>query len=397
MIISFLGYPRPDGSVGIRNHVLVLPGGLISTKICEFVNGSHTIISADTGLLRTKRDREIVARTLVGIGKNPNVAGLILHDISAASGYPELKPETLAHRIAETGKSVEVITSNQYPNACKVIERGIRVARQMVCDASSMRRQLVDDSHLAIGVKCGRSDATSGIAGNPVMGYLVDNVVDAGGIALFGETTEIIGAEHLLAKRAISEQVGQEIIKAALETEEKAKSCGEDIRTINPMPANISGGISTLEEKSLGAIAKAGTSPIQGVLKYAQPPAGKGLYFVDSWPGSLSILLGFEAAGATLTLYQLGGGGFLGDTILFPSPSGVAPLFWTTANRNTFQLAGESIDFFSGTVIEGKETIEQCGEKLCRLVREVASGSMCKAETIKYQDPVEIYRLDHPF
>lgn len=395
--MSFWGYPRADGTAGIRNYVLILPGGLVSTKICEFVNGVRTIITTDVGSGRTTRDRETIARTLVGLGRNPNVYGVILHGISLGSGYPELQIETLASQIAETGKPVEVISVKQYPDGFKVIERGIRVARKMVQDASHVRREMLEDGHLSVAVKCGRSDATSGIAGNPVVGYLFDHVVGAGGSAFFGENTEIIGAEQILAKRAINEEVGREIIDVALATEERAKSYGEDIRSINPVPSNIAGGISTLEEKSLGAIAKGGTAPIQGVLRYAEAPPRKGLYFVDNWMTQLSIFVGYAAAGATLTIYQLGGGGFLEDTLLSPSLGVVAPLLWTTANQNTYQAAGESIDFYSGTVIEGKESLEEAGERLCELVRQVASGSLTKTETLKYQDPSQVYLQDSPF
>ena len=395
--MSFMGYPRANGTVGVRNYILVLPGGLVSSKICEFVNGTRTVITADIGGGRTKRDREAIARMLVGLGRNPNVAGVIIHGLNLGGGYPELKTEKLGEQIAETGKSVEVISEKKYPDAYKIIEKGIRVARQMVREASGIRRELVGDEHLSVAVKCGRSDATSGIAGNPAVGYLFDHVVGEGGTALFGENTEIIGAEHILAKRAINDAVGRSIIDVALATEARAKSYGEDIRSINPVPANIAGGISTLEEKSMGAITKAGTSPIQGVLQYAEEPSGKGLFFVDNWMNQLSIFLGYAAAGATLTFYQLGGGGFLEDTLLSPPLGVVAPLIWATANINTFQAAGESIDFYSGTVIEGKETLEEAGEKLCELTRQVASGSITKTETLKYQDPVQVYLQDSPF
>ena len=395
--MSFLGYKRPDGSVGIRNHVLVLPGGLISSKICEFVAGTRTITTADTGAGHTSRDRETVARILVGLGKNPNVAGVIVHGISLGAGYPELDMEKLASQIAESRKPVEFINPRKYPDNLQVIEKGIRIARQMVHDTSKARRELVEDSNLSIAVKCGRSDATSGLAGNPVMGYLFDKVVAAGGTALFGETTEIIGAEHLVAKRAVNKKVGQALISAVLAVEERAKQSGEDIRTINPVPANITGGITTLEEKSIGAIRKAGTSPIQGVLKYGEIPKGKGLYFVDNWMTQLSILPGYAAAGSTLLLYQMGGGGMLYDTLLSPSPGVVAPLLWATANRTAYQVAKESVDFYSGTVIEGKESVEEAGERLFSLVKDVASGTVTKVETINYTDPVQMYLLDTPF
>ena len=392
--MSFLGYVRPDGSVGIRNYVLVIPGGLISSKICDFVAGAKTIITADVGSGRTKKDRETVARVLTGLGRNPNVAGVIVHDISHGFGYPELKGELIASRIAETGKPVEHISSRDFPDNLQVIQRGITVARQLVQDASKARRELVDDSHLSIAVKCGRSDATSGLAGNPALGYLFDKVVAAGGTALFGETTEIIGAEHILVKRTVSKEVATKLLEAVYAIEERAKNCGEDIRTINPIPANIAGGITTLEEKSLGAIAKAGTYPIQGVLKYGEIPQGKGLYFVDNWMTQLSIFPGYAAAGATLLLYQMGGSGMLEDTLLSPSPAVISPLVWATANYRAYQVAKDSIDFYCGTVIEGAESIEEAGERLYALATDIASGTLTKTETLNYTDPIQMYLED---
>jgi altronate dehydratase large subunit len=395
--MAFWGFPRPDGTVGIRNHVLILPGALVSTKICAFVNGVSTLISADVGTGRTRRDRETIARTLVGLGKNPNVAGVILHDIRPGSTHPELKAEALAAQISESKKPVEVISGKGETDAFRVLERGIRVAREMVRQASQVRRERVEDRYLSIAIKCGRSDTTSGIAGNPVMGHLADAVVQAGGTVLFGETTEIIGAEHLLARRAASAEVGREIIRAARAVEERSRRYGEDLRKINPAPANIAGGITTLEEKALGAVAKSGTAKIQAVLGYGERPPGQGLFFVDDWWPQQSIFLGYAAAGAVLSIFQLGGGGYLEDTFLSPSPTGVNPLLWATSNPDAFQAAGESIDFYSGTVLDGRETIAQAGERLVERVRDISSGTLTKTETIKYQDPVQVYLQDPPF
>ena len=394
---EFLGYPRPDGTVGTRNYVVVLPAGLISSKICEFVNGVRTMVTADSGNGRSKRDRETIARIQAGLGKNPNVAGVILHELAWGTDYPELKPERLADEIAKTGKPVEYISSQKYTTAFQVIERGIKVARQMVQDASSVRRELVDDKYLTLGVKCGGSDATSGIAGNPTVGYLYDYVVRSGGKAMFGENTEIIGAEHILAKRAINEKVAQDVIDVAHATEERGKKIGEPIRAVNPVPANIKAGISTLEEKSLGAIVKSGTSQIQGVLKYGESPPHRGLFFVDNWQDPNSIFLGYVAAGANVVLLQLGFGGALKHTILPPTPTVVVPDIATTANPNTYKACGESIDFFSGTVIAGKESIAQAGERLCELVRKIASGTMTKSETLKFQDASQCFLMDAGF
>jgi len=395
--MKFLGYPRPDGSAGIRNYVLVIPGGMLATKICDSVVGTRTIVTADSGGGRTGRDRQTVARTLIGLGKNPNVASVIVHSQSRGAGYPELKLSYIAEEIARSGKWVEYIDNAQEGGTLRALEKGIQTARKMVLEASRIRRQPFDLSHLAVGVKCGHSDTTSGIAGNPVIGNLFDRIVQAGGTAFFGENTEIIGAEHVLAKRGINQEVASRILDVAAETEKIAKSTGEDIRTINPVPSNIAGGISTLEEKSLGAIHKSGSAPIQGVLQYGEQPPGKGLYFVDNWMSSTSIFAGYAAAGAQLVIFQLGGGGLSGEDLLYTSTAVVSPLMWTTANPMTLAMAPTSLDFYSGTVIEGKETIEEAGEKLLQTVLGIAAGTMTKVETIKYTSPTQIYLKDPCF
>ena len=395
--MKFLGYERSDGSVGIRNYVLVIPGGFLASKICDLVEDTKTILTADTGSGRTSRDRETIARTLIGLGRNPNVASVIVHSLSVGSAYPELLPTRIAEEIASSGKRVELIDVSKEASTLGAIEKGIQLAREMVLEASRLRRQPFDLSHLAVGVKCGFSDTTSGIAGNPVIGNLFDRIVKAGGTAFFGENTEIIGAEHVLAKRGVNKEVSRSILEVAAETEEMAKATGEDIRTINPVPSNIAGGISTLEEKSLGAIHKSGSAPIQGVLKYGERPKGKGLYFVDNWMSMGSIFAGYAASGAQLVIFQLGGGGLTGNDLLYTSTAVVAPLMWTTANPKTLAMAPTSIDFYSGTVIEGKDTIEEAGEKLLQTVLDIASGTLTKVETIKYVNPTQIYLKDPCF
>ena len=398
--MKFLGYPRPDQSVGVRNYVLVLPGGIIGSKICEFVEGTKSIMLAtDTFFDHTSRDRETVGRTLIGLGRNPNVASVIVDGSIDRAGYPEYLADRLVEEISKSGKRVELLDPAKEGGTLAAIAKGIQLAREMVLEASESRRQPFDLSRLVLAVKCGASDTTSGIAGNPVIGALYDRVVGAGGTALLGENTEIVGAEHVLARRAVDEQVSKDILRVAHDIEEEAKATGEDIRTMNPIPANIAGGISSLEEKSLGAICKSGTSPIQGVLRYGERPDGRGLYFVDTTP-SMSIYLGYAASGAQLVLFQLGGGG-LGrtdtDMLLIPSPGVITPLLWTTANPGTLSRSSSSIDFYSGTVLEGSDTIESSGEKLLQRILDVASGSFTKTEAIKYEEPTQVYLRDPIF
>ncbi|BBO78508.1 carbohydrate hydrolase [Desulfosarcina widdelii] len=389
--MSFLGYIRPDGSVGTRNHVLVIPQGLISKSISDFVVGTKTIRTVDHGSGRTAEDRERVARVLIGLGLNPNVDSVIVHAASPGAMYPELRAERLADEIAASGKRVEVVDPVKEGGVYRAIAKGCQLARMMVYEASKLRREEVGDEHLCVGVKCGYSDTTSGIAGNPAVGYLFDKIVNAGGTTFFGETTELIGAEQAIAKRAVSPEVATALLDAVAHRENLAKSTGLDIRTINPIPANIKAGLSSLEEKSLGAVYKAGTTPLQGVLQYAERPKGKGLYFVDNWMGAYSIFVGYAAAGANLVMFQLGGGGMAGRDLLEGTPSVVTPFMWCTANPKTYEMTGDNIDFYSGTVIEGKEDPEQVGERLYQTVIDIASGTLSRNETMVYNEPIDMY------
>ena len=237
------------------------------------------------------------------------------------------------------------------------------------------------------------SDSTSAICGNPAVGKLFDALITAGGSAIFSETTEVIGAEHILAKRAKNEAVKQKLLEAVKNTEEKAKNTGEDIRATNPIPENIAGGLTTREEKSLGAIVKSGTFPIEDVIQYAERITNPGLYFMDAWMSSLSLPTGYAASGAQLFLYQMGGQGIPGNE--FPAPavsSGVViPIMYLTGNRNTYKRAKDIIDFNSSTVLEDLETLDEVGERLLNWILKVGSGAKTKAETINYEDPIELY------
>ncbi|MDP1993355.1 MAG: UxaA family hydrolase, partial [Syntrophales bacterium] len=212
--MSFLGYIRSDDSVGTRNYVLVIPQGIIAKSVCDFVAGTKTILTVDHGSGRTANDREQIARVLIGLGQNPNVASVIVHAASPGVGYPELRAERLADEIAASGKRVELLDPAKDGGTYGAITRGIQLARRMVYEASKLRREKVEDEYLCIGVKCGYSDTTSGIAGNPAVGYLFDKIVSDGGTALFGETTEIIGAEQALVRRTATPEVAEKILRA---------------------------------------------------------------------------------------------------------------------------------------------------------------------------------------
>lgn len=394
---DFFGFPRPDGSVGARNFVLVLPGGYIADNVCHLVCGVCTLRRSNPGMDQTPRDRATAARTLVGLGMNPNVAAVIVHDGGLTSEYPEFNAEALAEQIASSGKPVEVVKTVEVGGTLEAIARAARTAVLLARDASRQRRERFGLDKLCLSLKCGWSDPTSGIAGNPVVGYLYDRVLEAGGTALFGETVEVIGAEHILAQRAASPRVREALLAAVAEVERAALDLGVDIRNVNPVPANKEAGITTLEEKSLGALYKSGTAPIQGVLRYGERPPGKGLYYVDNSPTPLSIYPGYAAAGSQLSLWQLGGGGIPNISVLHPSPAPLMPLMWLTANAATNERCRGSIDFYSSTVVQGKESVEEAGERLLQLVAEIASGTLTYSETLNYAEQADIYSLDRVF
>ena len=393
---QFLGYQRPDGSVGIRNYVLILPVQrqvhIVAQKIAEIIPDTKAFIFAgEVG--RPREDRLAIYRTLVGLGLNPNAGSVLVIGSRRDAGYEELKAEKIIEKISASGKRVEVLMLDEEDGFYNALGKGIKLAREMVWEISQALRSPFDFKHLKIGVKCGMSDSTSAICGNPAVGNLFDALITAGGSAIFSETTEVIGAEHILAKRAKNEAVKQKLLEAVKNTEEKAISTGEDIRATNPIPENIAGGLTTLEEKSLGAIVKSGTSPIEDVIQYAERITDPGLYFMDAWMSSLSLPTGYAASGAQLFLYQMGGQGIPGRE--FPAPavsSGVViPIMYLTGNSNTYERAKDTIDFNSGTVLEDLESMDEIGKRLLNWVLKVASGAKTRAETINYDDPIELY------
>jgi altronate dehydratase large subunit len=394
---EFLGYVRPNGTVGTRNWVLVIPGGFLAAQIASTVCGVRHINNIDTGSGRTHRDKQTLARFLTGLAMNPNVASVIIQQDAINLGTTEIASDVLAEAIAQSGKRVEMALAAREKGTMKALTRGIELAQEMVFEASRLRREPVDESYLTVGVKCGMSDATSGVAGNPAVGAALDRIAEAGGTVLFGETTEVIGAEHIIARRAKDPAVAKAFLEMVEITEARSKAVGEDIRGTNPGPSNIDGGLSTLEEKSLGAIHKVGTSPLMGVLRYAERPSLRGLHFMDSWQTYSSILPGFAAAGATLTIFQLGGETIPEGAALSPSPAVVAPLVWSTGNPQTSRRCRTSIDFSSAAVLDGEETIQQAGNRLHGLLLNIASGTMTRCEPLAYLAPVMPYTLDVPF
>lgn len=399
--MEFWGYSRPDGSVGVRNHVLILPATRNVNYIC------HRIALAVPGVTtfyttgeygRTGSDRKRLARFLTGIARNPNVANVLLIGMPHGYGYPEFQTDALAAEIARSGKRLEILNVDRCGGLEGTVVQGIRLARELVREATAMRREAAPLSKLTIGMKCGDSDATSGLAGNPALGRAVDRLIGAGGTALFSETLELIGAEQTLVQRAKTPEVAQRLLRLIADWEARAASIGEDIRTINPIPENIAAGITTLEEKSLGAVEKTGTRELSGVLDYCERPGEPGLWLMDAWMSSYSLLPSFAAAGAQIVLYQLGGNELPPEDAPLSAvdPGLVAPLLTISGNPRTAKAAGDYLDVSTGGVLLGTETLDAAGEHILEEIVRTASGRAARGETMRYPEPFEVF-FEGPF
>ena len=399
--MEFWGYSRPDGSVGVRNHVLILPATRNVNYIC------HRIALAVPGVTtfyttgeygRTGSDRKRLARFLTGIARNPNVANVLLIGMPHGYGYPEFQTDALAAEIAKSGTRLEILNVDRCGGLEGTVVQGIRLARELVREATAMRREAAPLSKLTIGMKCGDSDATSGLAGNPALGRAVDRLIDAGGTALFSETLELIGAEQTLVQRAKTPEVAQRLLRLIADWEARAASIGEDIRTINPIPENIAAGITTLEEKSLGAVEKTGTRELSGVLDYCERPGEPGLWLMDAWMSSYSLLPSFAAAGAQIVLYQLGGNELPPEDAPLSAvdPGLVAPLLTISGNPRTAEAAGDYLDMSTGGVLLGTETLDAAGEHILEEIVRAANGRATRGETMRYPEPFEVF-FEGPF
>ena len=399
--MEFWGYSRPDGSVGVRNHVLILPATRNVNYIC------HRIALAVPGVTtfyttgeygRTGGDRKRLARFLTGIARNPNVANVLLIGMPHGYGYPEFQTDALAAEIAKSGTRLEILNVDRCGGLEGTVVQGIRLARELVREATAMRREAAPLSKLTIGMKCGDSDATSGLAGNPALGRAVDRLIDAGGTALFSETLELIGAEQTLVQRAKTPEVAQRLLLLIADWEARGASIGEDIRTINPIPENIAAGITTLEEKSLGAVEKTGTRELSGVLDYCERPGEPGLWLMDAWMSSYSLLPSFAAAGAQIVLYQLGGNELPPEDAPLSAvdPGLVAPLLTISGNPRTAKAAGDYLDVSTGGVLLGTETLDAAGEHILGEIVRAANGRATRGETMRYPEPFEVF-FEGPF
>jgi altronate dehydratase large subunit len=376
--MSFIGYKRPDGSFGIRNHVAIIStvwcANEVVLRIVERVKGTVPI----THNMGCGEYALTPYYPLAGLGKNPNVAAVLVVGL----GCELVDPKVLAGDIAKTGKPVENLSIQESGGSLKTIEQGTKIAQEMVEQTSRLKREKTDISSLTLALKCGGSDTTSGIAANPSLGKAADKIIQAGGTAIMAETLELVGAQHLLARRAIGEKSSQQILRVIGEMEERmTRAFPYPVPLI--APGNIQGGLTTVEEKSLGDSFKSGSSPIQGMLEYAQKPKKKGLWIMDEVGYDPESVTGMVAAGAQIVAFTTGRG--------TPGTNPIAPVIMITGNPSTYRKLEGDIDVNAGTIIEDKEAIDDVGKHIYDKILAVASGESTKTEALGHRGPIAIY------
>jgi altronate dehydratase large subunit len=383
--MNFMGYVRPDGKVGARNHVAVIPSVICANDVAQAIVGQvqGTVgFFHHQGCCQLPPDLKRVTDTLIGLGCSPNVGAALIVSL----GCEGTDHERMLKTIVKTGKPVKIIRIQELGGASRAIQAGIDAAQELVGQISGLQREPSDLSNVVMAIKCGASDTTSGMASNCVVGYVADKMVDLGATVVFGETTEFIGAEHILARRAANKQVADKIYEIVERMETRAKSLGCDMRKGQPTPGNIAGGLSSIEEKSLGAIVKSGSKPIQGVLEYPEMvTTQKGLWIKDSPGREPEILTGMACTGAQFMMFSTGRGAPQG----FPS----MPVIKICGNPNTFDRMSHDMDLNAGLIIKGEKTIEQVGEEAFQKVLCVLNGEMTKNEAIKYFNSIDIHTL----
>ncbi|WP_125154357.1 UxaA family hydrolase [Clostridium rectalis] len=385
--MKLYGYRRENGAVGIRNHILVIPASVcaseVAFRIANHINGAISIPNQH-GCCQVGPDLELTSDILIGLGKNPNVAAVLVVGL----GCEGVSAKKVAKEIGKTGKKSEYIIIQENGGTLNTEAKGIKILREMCDEIGKLKKEEIDLSEITIAIECGGSDTTSGLASNPSVGYASDKLVDCKGTSIFSETTEFIGAEHILAKRAVTKEVGDKILKIVSDCEKKAMTMGVDMRGGQPTPGNIQGGLTTIEEKSLGCIYKGGTRPIQGVLEYAKAPDGKGLYIMDTPGQDIESITGMTAGGAQIVLFTTGRG--------TPTGSPITPVIKITGNPDTFKMMKDNMDINAGTVIEGIKTIQDVGEEIFKEMCEVINGKFTKSEALNHRE-FGIYKLISTF
>lgn len=380
-------YKRANGKIGIRNHVLVMYTAEcshhVAQKIVQKVPGTELV--GFSGCYHDPYGFKMLAE----LGKHPNVAAVLVVRI----GCESLDVPLLVEEIASAKKPVELISIQETKGTTASIELGVNIAQRMVDEAGQIEKVDIGIENIIIGIECGGSDATSGLSANPATGWAVDRLIERGGSVIFSELPELLGCEEYLLKRAVNNTVRDQISDGL----KRARGLGNLLKTFAMSAGNEEGGLTTIEEKSLGALCKAGTKPINGVLKTGMSPSKSGLYILDKVgtldTNQLSIyeisdndgLITLIGSGAQIIIFTTGRGNVIGSV--------VAPVIKVCGNPETCRRMGDDFDIHAGKIIDGESTVEKIGQELLDLVYKVADGQLTRAEVLEHKE----YEIPHKY
>lgn len=376
---GFWGFPRPDGRTGTRNYVLVVPTVICSSVVCERiaeVNPSAIVtVPHLAGCGQLGPDLRVTHDTLAAYCGHPNVGAVLVVGL----GCEQVVGQMLVETARSAGKRAELIAIQDEGGTLRTIEHGKKLAAELVAELADVPRAWCDVTKLVLSLKCGGSDYTSGLASNPALGRVADRLIDMGGSAVLGEVAEIMGAEHVLAARASSPGVGRRLLTVINRVETEAMALGLDIRGTQPSPGNIRGGLTTIEEKSLGATHKGGErSPLVDVVPYAGRITKPGLTVMDTPGLDVESVTGMVGGGAQVVVFTTG----LGT----PTGNPVAPVIKMTGNARTATRMADNIDIDVSGVIADTETLDAAADRLFDEVLAVASGKLCAAEVLRHRE-----------
>ncbi len=385
--LTWTGYLRPDGRKGVRNIVLVIYTVECASHVAkEVARGEEDVhVLGFPGCY----DNNYAIRLMLALATHPNVGAVLVIGL----GCEYTQPQRIADVVRKSGRPAEWFYIQENGGTPSSIARGKNIVAKLRDDAAqSVVRVPMGWADLTVGAECGGSDGTSGLAGNPVVGAFYDALVDFGGRAIFEETVEMIGLRDIMLSRAASPEAAKELEA----TYEKAVRYCQAVRQYSVAPGNFAGGLTTIEEKSMGAFAKGGSRPIQGVVRVAQQPPRPGLWILDSVPDDHFMQFGYTnpndtegimdliSSGAQIILFITGRGSVIGSPI--------APLIKVTGNFRTFERMRDDMDFNAGRVLLGELTIPEAAKELTNLVAQVASGTLSKPEALGHREYFVMYK-----
>ncbi|TAL33651.1 MAG: altronate dehydratase [Spirochaetes bacterium] len=367
---SFLGYERKDGTVGTRNYVAIIPTVSCANGVVAAIAGAvpeATPLYHGHGCGRGGADLVLHTKTLQNLALNPNVAAFLVIGL----GCEFINPVGLEMVAAMANKPVKTLIIQKEGGTRNTTEKGIQLAKELLAEVGKIPMAACPLDKLIVGLECGGSDSFSGISANPAVGIASDWVVDNGGTVILTETTEMIGTNHILKKRAATPEVAQQIDTIINDTDKVAWAVLGPLAKVSIAPGNMDGGMSSIREKSLGCIAKAGNRPIAQVVSYGERPREKGVIIMDGPGYDTESMTGVAASGAQVMLFTTG----RGQPIGYP----IVPVIKIASNSALYRNMADDMDINAGSILEGR-SIEDVGHEIVEILKRVISGQQTRAE-----------------